>query len=447
MPSDIIIKNGTIVNADASQKADILINEGKITSIGNISGRYTIGTKMIDATGKYIFPGGIDPHVHMELPTPAGPSSDDFYTGSLAALYGGTTTIIDFVTPRRGQSIIEALKTRKKEAEKSHINVRFHVSPVEWKAETADEIRTCIHDFGIKSFKCYMAYKNSVGLEDDALFEVMQVVGKEGGIVTLHCEDGDAIETLRTKYAASNIPGPEAHQLSRPPEMEAAAVNKAIRLAAKAGCPIYIVHVSSAKAIEIIKQAREKGQQVIAETCPQYLLLDSDRYKQDFEKSAAFVISPPLRTKTDHERLWYGLKDKTVSTIGTDHCPFTLEQKSRGRDDFRKIPNGAGGVEHRLELLYTYGVLKERIDVNRFVELIATNPAKIFGLYPDKGIIAPGSDADIVIWNPETEGIISAKTHHQRCDLNIYENFGIRGKAEQVILNGKHILMDRHLNF
>jgi dihydropyrimidinase len=434
---NIIIKNGTIVNADANQKADILISAGKIASVGKMSDWKTDDAEIFDAEGKYIFPGGIDPHVHMELPTPAGVSSDDFYTGSRAALYGGTTALIDFVTPHRGQSLVDALISRKKEAEKSLVDVRFHVSPVEWRPETAGEIRACIHEFGVKSFKCYMAYKKNIGLDDDALFSVMKVVGEEGGLVTLHCEDGDAIEILREKYAATNIPGPEAHVLSRPPELEAKAVEKAIQLAARAKCPIYIVHVSSAKSIEIIKQAQAKGQKVVAETCPQYLLLDGEKYNQPFEKAVAFVMSPPLRTKSDNQKLWESLEDGTIYTIGTDHCNFTLEQKLLGKDDFRKIPNGAGGVEHRLELLYTFGVLKNRISLNRFVELTSTNPVKIFGLYPYKGVIAPGSDADLVIWNPKHKSIISAKNHHQNSDLNIYEGTEIQGKAEYVFLNGK----------
>lgn len=433
----MIIKNGKIINADQTIDADVFVSNGKIERIApNIQLRNQ-DVEIIDAGGKYILPGGIDPHVHMHLPTPAGPSSDDFFTGSKAALFGGTTTIIDFVTPNRGQSITEALELRKKEAEKSLIKVRFHVSPVEWRKETADEIRTCIHAFGIKSFKCYMAYKNNIGLEDEDLLKVMKVVGAEGGLVTLHCEDGDAIEKLRINYAASDIPGPLAHQLSRPPELEAMAVEKAIALAKKADCPIYIVHVSSAKSIEIIKKAQAQGQKVIAETCPQYLLLDGEKYKQEFEKAAAFVMSPPLRTKRDNQKLWEAIADNTISTIGTDHCNFTLKQKLLGKDDFRKIPNGAGGVEHRLELLYSFGVLKNNISINRFVELTSTNPAKIFGLYPQKGLIAPGSDADIVIWNPDLKNTISPKTHHQNSDLNIYKGFEIRGKAEVVFNKGK----------
>jgi len=434
---DLIIKNGKIVNANQIVDADVFVSNGKIQQVAPNIQIENQNIQTIDAGGKYILPGGIDPHVHMRLPTTAGYSSDDFYSGSRAALFGGTTTIIDFVTPHRGQSLIEALESRKAEASKSIINTRFHVSPVEWRSSTEREILDCIHNHNIKSFKCYMAYKNSIGLDDDALFKVMRLVGEAGGLVTIHCEDGDEIEKLRTKYFNESLQGPEAHVKSRPAELEAKAVGKAIKLAAKAGCPIYIVHVSSAKSLQLIREAKQAGQVVYAETCPQYLLLDQSKYYTEFEESAAFVMSPPLRNVQDNLALWQGLADGAISTVGTDHCPFSLSQKMAGKDDFRKIPNGAGGVEHRMALLYTYGVMGEKFDLKRFVEITSTNTAKIFGLYPKKGIIAEGSDADLVIWNPESENIISVNTHHQNCDLNIYEGLKTKGSPEVVILDGK----------
>lgn len=437
---DLLIKNGTVVNHDQSQSADVLVSNGSISKFGaNLSQSYS-STKIIDANGKYIFPGGIDPHVHMHLPTPAGFSSDDFYSGSRAALLGGTTTIIDFVTPRRGQSLVEALEQRKAEAEQSMANTYFHVSPVEWRNSIADEIRECIHNYGIKSFKCYMAYKSNIGLDDDALFKVMQIVGIEGALLTLHCEDGDEIEKLRATYAGSDLPKPLAHVKSRPPELEAKAVKSAIALAKKANCPIYIVHVSSKLSLDLIKEAQACGQKVYAETCPHYLLLDKSRYDQSFEKAAAFVMSPPLRKIEDNNALWEGIVDGSISSIGTDHCPFTLAQKKKGIEDFRKIPNGAGGVEHRMALLFTYGVQQNKISLNRFVEITSTNPAKIFGLYPQKGIIREGADADLLIWNPESRQMISAKTHHSNCDLNVYEGFQTLGEAECVIRGGKLVV-------
>lgn len=436
----ILIKNGTIVNNDATTLADVLIVGGKISMIGENLELSTQADRVIDATGFYIFPGGIDPHVHMQLPTPAGPSSDDFLSGSKAALRGGTTTLIDFVTPIRGQSLTEALRLRREEAEKALINIYFHVSPVEWRSTTHSEIRELIQKHGIKSFKTYMAYKNSVGLDDDDLFEVMKAVAQEGGIVTVHCELGDEIEILREKFSKTDLPAPEAHLRSRPPEMEAGAVKNAIDLARKSNCPLYIVHVSSAQSLVHIAKAQKEGQLVYAETCPQYLLLDQSKYLRPFNEAVAYVMSPPLRTKQDNESLWQGISNGTVQTVGTDHCPFTLAQKNIGKDDFRKIPNGAGGVEHRMSLLYYNGVLQNRISINKFVEITSTNAAKIFGLYPKKGIITKGADADLVIWNPSTKNTISVATHHQNCDLNIYEGFETKGAPEYVILNGEIVV-------
>ncbi len=436
MTHSLLIKNGTIVNGDQTQNADILVSDGIIKEIAKDLSADDNTTKIINAKGKYVFPGGIDPHVHMNLPTPVGYSSDDFYTGTRTALQGGTTTIIDFVTPNRGQSLIEALEVRNREAAKSLCNYYFHVSPVEWRDSTQAEIESLIKYKGIRSFKCYMAYQNSVGLNDDDLFRVMRVVGKTGGIVTVHCELGDEIEVLREKYSNKEFPPAEAHLLSRPSEMEAEAVMRAIQLARKANCPLYIVHVSSAQSLEHIAKAQQEDQVIYAETCPQYLLLDQSNYKRPFEEAAAYVMSPPLRTNQDNEALWDAIANGVVQTIGTDHCPFTLEQKRQGFDDFRKIPNGAGGVEHRMSLLFTYGVLQNRISLNKYVELTSTNPAKIFGLYPRKGVVADGSDADILIWNPEKENTISVKNQHQNSDLNIYEGFETKGDPEYVIHKG-----------
>ncbi|MEA3445731.1 MAG: amidohydrolase family protein, partial [Bacteroidota bacterium] len=279
--------------------------------------------------------------------------------------------------------------------------------------------------------------KNSVGLDDSDLFNVMKAIGKAGGIVTVHCELGDKIETLRERFAQTDMPETEAHLLSRPPKMESGAVKKATELARQTNCPLYIVHVSSEQSLKHIARAQQEGQIVYAETCPQYLLLDKSRYLGEFDKSAAFVISPPLRMKQDNEALWKAISNETIQTIGTDHCPFTLSQKRMGITDFRKIPNGAGGVEHRLSLLYTYGVLQNKISLNRFVEITSTKAAKIFGLFPQKGIIAKGADADLVVWNPEKENTISVEKHYQNCDLNIYEGLATKGEPEYVILNGK----------
>lgn len=432
---NIIIKNGKIINADQSLLADIQIVGGKIVKLEKeiVPDNEDI---IIDAKGKYIFPGGIDPHVHLNLKTAAGYSSDDFYTGSKAAIYGGTTSIIDFVTPQKDESLINALKKRRKEASNCLINHTFHVSPVKWDKNTAEEITACIQN-GIKSFKVYMAYKDSIGLNDDDLYKVLETVGKAGGIVAIHCEVGDEIEALRNQFYKEGKIEPKYHPLSRPPQTEADAVKKAIYLAKKANCPIYLVHISTALSLIHIRKAQSEGQKIYAETCPQYLLLNDSVYDQEFEKAAPFVMSPPLRKKEDNEALWNALADGTIQSIGTDHCPFTMDQKRFGIDDFRKIANGAGGIEHRLALLYTFGVLRKKISLERFVELTSTNPAKIFGWFPMKGVIKEGCDADLVLWNPDHEKTISVANHHQHCDNNIYEGIKVIGNAEIVIALGE----------
>lgn len=443
----ILIKNGTVISSSESTDSDVLISDGVIARKGHdLAGE--AADRIIDARGRYILPGGVDPHVHMHLPVAGGFSSDDFFTGSRAALYGGTTTIIDFVTPQRGESLPGALDKRKREAEISMTDYALHVSPIEWRKTTCDEIRECIK-LGVTSFKVYMAYKSTIGLDDEELLRVMKCVAEAGGLVTVHCELGDEIETLRNSYIRQKNTLPLYHALSRPPAFEAGAVEKAIEMAGSVHCPLYIVHVSSAESLRHIREAQKRKQNVFAETCPQYLLLDDSKYRGGFLQTAPYVISPPLRTREDSDALWDALADGTVSTAGTDHCPFTMDQKKAGINDFRKIPGGAGGVEHRLELLHTYAVLTNRLTFNQMINVFSTMPAKIFGLYPHKGEIAAGSDADIVIWNPDSEKTISAATHHQNCDINIYEGLRVKGNADYVIAGGNVIiengqLSDRH---
>jgi dihydropyrimidinase len=434
----ILIKNGTVIRSSDSTAEDVLIRDGLIARTG--PGLTEADTdRIIDAKGMYIFPGGVDPHVHMHLPIAGGFSSDDFFSGSRAAIYGGTTTFLDFVTPARGESLPGALEKRKREAENSLADYAFHVSPVEWRKTTGDEIRECIR-MGVTSFKVYMAYKSTVGLGDEDLLRVMKCVAEAGGTVTAHCEQGDEIEKLRNSFFVQNNTSPLYHALSRPAVTEAAAVEKAIKMAAKVHCPLYIVHVSVSESLKYIREARFRKQSVFAETCPQYLLLDDSKYCGEFLQTAPYVMSPPLRTKHDSDSLWDAIGDGTVSTVGTDHCPFTMNQKRAGINDFRKIPGGAGGVEHRLELLYTYGFLTNRLTFNQLVNIFSTDPAKIFGLYPRKGEIAAGADADLVIWNPDNEKTISAKTHHQNCDINIYEGIPVKGRADYVIKGGNVII-------
>ena len=439
---DILIKNGTVVNADSSFKADVAVHRGKIVSVGRMAEGAAKASKVIDASGCLVFPGGIDPHVHMQLPTPAGPSSDDFLSGSRAALMGGTTTLFDFVTPAPGELLPAALALRQAEAHAAVTNLFLHVSPTIWRKTMPDEMAECVEKSHTRSFKCYLAYLDTIGLLPEALEKVMKEAARLNATVLVHCEEGKEVARLREKYAKSNLPVATAHYLSRPPELEAQAVDTAIGLARKTGCKLYIVHVSAAESLVLIAKAQAAGQKVVAETCPHYLLLDEQKYHQTFIEAAPYIISPPLRKAEHQQALWKALADGTIQTIGSDHCPFLLQQKMEGKNDLRKIPNGAGGAEHRLSLLYTYGVLTGKISLNRFVELTSTNAARIFGLYPAKGIITPGADADIVVWNPEKASIISHRTHHQHCDSNIYEGMQTKGAADYVVLDGRVVVGD-----
>lgn len=436
----ILIKNGTIVTSTKTEVTDIIITENRIEAIGN-NLKITDSTIIIDATDKYIFPGGVDAHVHLDLPTPSGPSSDNFKTGSIAAIYGGTTSIIDFVTPSKNESLISAFNNRLKDAKNSLIDYGFHMGITSWNKETAREMEACVLDYGITSFKTYMAYKGTIGIENEELRNIMQVAAALELIITVHCELGDEIIKLQKKYIDEGKTTPKYHALSRPANIEAESIKQVIQIAKETGCTVYIVHTSAKESVEIIEQAQLSGQKVFSETCPQYLFLDDTVYDKKLPESLKYVISPPIRSNQDQTKLWEAINNNTIQFIATDHCPFnTKGQKDKGENDFTKIPNGAGGIEHRIELMYTYGVLDNKITINKLVEITSTNPAKIFGIYPQKGEITVGSDADIVIWNPKTENIISAKTHHQNCDSNIYEGFKIKGKAETVIVNGEIIL-------
>lgn len=439
----IQVKDGTIVNADKTIETDLWIENDKIVAVGDYSAK---PDQVIDAKAQYVLPGGIDPHVHMSLPTPAGPSSDDFRSGSIAALHGGTTTMIDFVTPQKGQSLVTALEERMQEAASSLIDYSFHVSPTEWRDTTDQEIAQCV-EMGITSFKIYMAYKNAVGLEDWEIKKVLESVARHGGWVIVHAEKGEEIDALRDKSAEEGYLSPAAHAQTRPDHTEADAVKKIIQMADEAGCPLYIVHVSTKKAIAHIEEAQQNGQLVVAETCPHYLLLDEAKYIGDFGETVKYVLSPPLRKKLDNEALWQAMANGVVSTVGTDHCPFTLAQKSAGKDDFRKIPNGAGGIEHRLPLLLTHTLHYNKLSATKLTDLISTQPAKIFGIFPQKGILQEGADADIVVWKPEGKHIISAETHHQNSDINIYEGTETRGTITHLLKKGETVIEQGKFTF
>jgi dihydropyrimidinase len=439
---DLHIINGTIVNADRSFESEILCREGKITRIGKDLESDHSMVRTLDASGCLIFPGGIDPHVHMHLKTKSGYSADDFYSGSVAALHGGTTTFVDFVTPEKNQSLADATALRIQEAENCLCDHSFHVSPVEWRACMPNEISNMVSKTRLKTFKVYMAYKDTIGLKDEDILLVMKAVAKAGGMVLLHCEAGDEIEQNRNRLIAEDKTAPLYHPVSRQGKMEADAVKRAIALATEAECSVYIVHVSTKESLEHIKNAQSKGLKVFTETCPQYLLLDDTKYEGTFEDVCRFVMSPPLRKKEDQEALWEALRSGIIQTIGTDHCPFTLEQKRLGVHDFTQIPNGAGGIEHRLALMYTCGVLTGKISLNQFVALTATNAAKIMGFYPRKGVIAEGSDADLIVWNAKKKSLISAKNHHSTGDQSIYEGFNTTGSPQIVIKAGEVVVQN-----
>jgi dihydropyrimidinase len=436
--NQLLITKGNILTKEASIESDIAIRDGIISEIGQLDLSKYKGYQIIDAKGKYIFPGGIDPHVHLQLPTLAGPSCDDFMSGGKAALSGGTTFLIDFVTPGRGQSLMNALAFRLKESNNCLVDYTLHMG-ITWFDETIPEqMEWCVNDVGIKSFKAYLAYKGSIGIEYSELEQVMKKAASLNATVLVHCEEGDAIIENQKKFLSEGKIEPKFHALSRPAEVESESVRKVIDLCRKTGCTTYIVHTSTAKSIEYIRTAKKEGLPVFCETCPQYLLLDESVYSLPLQDSLKYVISPPIRSKLDQVALWEALVDGTVDVISTDHCPFNSKgQKDVGINDFTKIPNGAGGIENRLELLYTYGVLTGKISLNRFVELTSVNAARIFGLYPQKGAIEVGSDADLVIWNPDSKSVISTKTQVQQCDSNIFEGFPVKGKAEKVILKGK----------
>lgn len=437
----ILIKNGTIVNADATISADILIKDEKIISIDeNI---ITSTDLTINASGKYIIPGGIDAHTHLDMPYGNITSRDDFLSGTIAAAYGGTTTIIDFAVQSKNQSLTNALEEWMRKAHnKAVIDYGFHMIISDVNENVLSEIKSLVYS-GVTSFKLFTAYPDRLMLSDSEIFKVMQCAREYGALTLMHAENGEVIEYLIKNALAEKRTQPINHALTRPAQLEAEAVYRTIKLAELASVPIFIVHVSSADAIDIIAYQKKQNNKIFAETCPHYLLLSDDLLQRPDFEGAKYVLSPPLRKTMDQEKLWKAIADKTIDTIGTDHCPFNFEKdKKLGLNDFTKIPNGGPGIENRLQLLYNFGVLTGRISLERWVELISTNPAKIFGLFPKKGKIAIDADADIVIWNPDSESIISSATHHMNVDYNMYEGYKVKGSAEIVLSRGEIIIKD-----
>ena len=434
-----VIRNGRIVTAVDDYNADLLIEDGQIAMIAK-----TIDVeadKVIDAKGRLVLPGGIDPHTHMDLPFGGTSSSDNFETGTIAAAHGGTTTIIDFAVQYKGQSLAQAVDNWHKKAEgQTAIDYGFHLICTDLPDERLPEMKGCIGE-GISSFKLFMAYPGVFLVDDATIYKAMGMAGENGGLICMHAENGVVIDAIVKRALAEGKTAPKYHALTRPTKAEAEGVHRAIALAEIAGTAVYIVHLSNSDALEEVTRARDMGIPAYAETCPQYLFLDYSVYEQPGFEGAKYVMTPPIREKWNQEALWRGLKFNDLQVVSTDHCPFCFkEQKELGRDDFSKIPNGGPGVENRMSLVYNGGVAEGRISLNRFVEITSTNPARIFGLFPRKGTIAVGSDADIVIFDPDEEMTISAKTHHMNVDYSCYEGKKVLGVTKTVLSRGEVIL-------
>ena len=435
-----LIRNGRVVTAVDDYKADVLVEGEKVSTIG---ARLDIeADKVIDAAGKLVIPGGIDPHTHMELPFGGTQSSDDFRTGTIAAAHGGTTTIIDFAVQYKGQALREGLDTWHAKAEgKCAIDYGFHLITTDLEDERIPELHRCM-DEGVTSFKMFMAYPGVFLVDDATIFRAMSAAGERGGLICMHAENGVVINEIIKRALAAGRTAPKYHALTRPTRAEAEGVHRAIAIAEMAESPVYIVHLSCADALDQVREARDRGLPAFAETCPQYLFLSVDDYGEGFG-GAKYVMTPPLRERWNQDELWKGLRTDDLQVISTDHCPFCMkEQKELGRDDFSKIPNGAPGVEHRMSLIYDGGVVQNRVSLNRFVELTSTAAAKMFGLFPRKGTIAVGSDADIVIFDPDKEQTISVQTHHMNVDYSAYEGRKLRGAVETVLSRGQLVVED-----
>ncbi len=435
------IKNARIVTAEQDYVADIYIEKDKITTIG--ASLPILADKVIDARGKYVIPGGIDVHTHLDMPFGGTTSSDDFETGTRAAAFGGTTTIVDFAIQSKGMKMREALDIWWKKAEgKACTDYGLHMIITDLPDSHMEDMNEMVRE-GLSSFKLFMAYPGVLMADDATIFKAMRKTAENGGLICMHAENGSVIDVIVKKAVAEGKKTPIYHALTRPTTAEAEAVNRAIAFAEIAGVPVYIVHLSSNDALLRVAEARDKGVLAYAETCPQYLFLSLDDMERPNFESAKFVFTPPLREKWNQDKLWQGLKTNNLQIVSTDHCPFCFkEQKELGKDDFTKIPNGGPGIENRLQLLYDGGVNKKRISLNRWVEVVSTTPAKMFGMYPRKGTIAVGSDADLVIWNPNAEYVISAKTHHMRVDYSMFEGTKVKGNAETVLSRGE-IIVDK----
>src|SRR6195952_1677398 len=429
-----LIKNGRIITATDDYIADVFIEGETISAIGkNLNVK---ADKEIDAKGMLVMPGGIDPHVHLDMPFMGTYSSDNYETGTRAALYGGTTMVIDFILQKQGNSLQSALDEWRGRSDNNCVgDYSFHMAVTDFNEDTKKEIQGLIENEGIVSFKTFMAYKGALMIDDRQMIGLMEEVKKQGGLINVHATNGDMIDYLTQKHRSEGKLSPLYHYLSQPEVTEAEASERFVDMANYTGCPGYIVHLTCEGALNAVRNATKRNQKIFVETCIQYLILDASLYENDFE-GAKWVMSPPLRKKKDQETLWAGINQGLVNVVATDHCPFMWEQKKMGEYDFSKIPNGHPAIENRMELLFSEGVAKNKITLNKFVEVSATNAAKIFGMFPRKGTIAVGSDADIVIFDPKAKHKLSAETHHMNVDYSGYEGWEVEGKVKTVLLRG-----------
>ncbi len=428
-----IIANGTIVTADLTYKADIAIDNGVITAIGpNLK-----GDKTLDATGCYVMPGGIDPHTHLEMPFMGTYSSDDFESGTRAALSGGTTMVVDFVLPSQGQGLLDAQQMWHNKSGRANCDYSYHMAITWWGEQVFNEMKTVVQERGINTFKHFMAYKGALMVNDDEMYASFRRCAELGALPLVHAENGDVVAEMQARLLAEGNTGPEAHAWSRPPQVEGEATNRAIMIADMAGVPVYIVHTSSEDAHEAIRRARMLGKRVYGEPLIQHLTLDDSEYSNpDWDHAARRVMSPPFRNKRHQDSLWAGLASGSLQVVATDHCAFTTAQKRFGIGDFTKIPNGTGGLEDRMPMLWTHGVNTGRLTMNEFVAVTSTNIAKILNCYPRKGAILVGSDADLVIWDPEKSKTISAKSQQSSIDYNVFEGKQVKGLPRFTLTRG-----------
>jgi dihydropyrimidinase len=443
---NVLIKHGRIITAVDDYVADVLIEGETVSAIG--ASLSEDADRVIDAEGKYVIPGAIDPHTHMEMPFGGTVTCDDFTSGTISAAFGGTTSLVDFCLQSPGQTIPDALATWHEKITRCPpvIDVGFHLAITDLHDAGRLEDVAAVVDEGVTSYKLFMAYKGAIMVDDETLFKTMQVAARTGALIMVHAENGDAIDVLVKQALAEGKTEPKWHAATRPPLTEAEATNRAIKLAHIAGAPLYVVHVSCAEALEPVAAARAAGWRTWAETCTQYLFIDEHDLEEPGFDGAKYVFTPPPRARGNHEHLWAALSRGVLSAVTSDHAAFRLrDQKTLGRDDFSKIPNGAPGIENRLHMLHQFGVRSGRLTLNQFVDLCCTQPARLFGLFPRKGTIAVGSDADIVVWDPEKRLTLSATTHHSRCDYNIFEGTEVVGAPEIVLVRGQVIVENDEL--